>query len=92
MYHITYKRLMLYHNLVNSDDDRIAKHIVKAQELSGHEECLFGNMRRESKELEIELNEELVKGKLKSAWKKEVKERIRVAVEKKMKEKSKPAR
>ena len=78
---------MLYHNLINSDDDRTAKHIIKAQELSGHEECLFGNMRRESAEIGIELNEELVKGELKSAWKKEVKGKIKEAVEKKMEEK-----
>ena len=87
MFLITYKRLMLYHNLVNSDDDRIAKHIVKAQEISGYEECWFGNAKREGMEIGIELSENEVKGKSKSVWKKEVKKKIKMAVEKKMEEK-----
>ena len=78
---------MLYHNLINSDDNRVAKHIIKAQERSGHEECLFGNMKRESEELGIELKEELVNGKLKSVWKEEVKEKIYLVAARKMKEK-----
>ena len=92
MLRITYKRMMLYHNLINSDDNRVAKHIVKAQERSGHEECLFGNMKRESKHIGIELNEELVKGKLKSEWKEEVKEKINIAIQKIMKEKREGSR
>ena len=78
---------MLYHNLINSDDNRVAKHIIKAQERSGHEECLFGNMKRESLELGIELKEELVNGKLKSVWKEEVKEKVNMVIKKRMKEK-----
>ena len=81
---ITYKRLMLYHSLINSDERRVAKHVVKAQEQSGHEECWFGNMKRESKEIDLQISEDQVKGKLKSSWKKEVKKKINLAVEKKM--------
>ena len=87
MFLITYKRLMLYHSLINSDDRRVAKHVVRAQEQSGHEECWFGNMKRESKEINLQISEDQVRGKLKSTWKKEVKEKINIAVEKKMGEK-----
>ena len=79
---ITYKRLMLYHSLINSDERRVAKHVVKAQEQSGHEECWFGNMKRESKEIDLHISEDQVRGKLKSSWKKEVKKKINLAVEK----------
>ena len=83
---------MLYHNLVNSDDDRIAKHIVKAQEISGYEECWFGNAKREGMEIGIELSEDEVKGKSKSVWKTQVKKKIKMAVEKKMEEKRSTSR
>ena len=73
--------------MVNSDDDRIAKHIVKAQEISGYEECWFGNAKREGMEIGVELSENEVKGKSKSVWKTEVKKKIKMAGEKKMEEK-----
>ena len=82
--HITYKRLMVYHNLMNSDDDRVAKQIIKEQEKDGYEECWFGNVKREGKSIGIEVNEEAVLGKQKSVWKKQVKEKIRVAFEAEM--------
>ena len=53
--HITYKRLMVYHNLMNSDDDRVAKQIIKEQEKDGYEECWFGNVKREGKSIGIEV-------------------------------------
>jgi hypothetical protein len=83
---ITYKRMMLYHNIVNSEDDRIIKHIVKNQEASGHEGNWYGNLRREGQAVGIDAKEESVKGKAKSVWKKEVKSQIYKAAEKKMEE------
>ena len=77
--HITYKRLMVYHNIMNSDDERVAKSIIKEQERSKYRECWFGNMEEEAKEIGIEVNKEAVSGKLKSMWKKEVKGKIRAA-------------
>ena len=74
---ITYKRLMVYHNLMNSDDDRVAKHIVREQEKSGYEECWFGNVKREGESIGIEVNEKEVLGKLKSRWKEQVKRKVR---------------
>ena len=70
LYVITYKRMMLYHNIVNSDDSREIKHLVKEQEISGYEECWFGNLRKEGLEMDIEIDEGKVKGKRKSKWKK----------------------
>ena len=78
---ITYKRLMVYHNLINSDDDRVAKHIVREQEKSEYEKCWYGNVKREGKGIGIEVNEKAVLGKPKSSWKKFVKGRIKEAFE-----------
>ena len=81
IHHILYKKLMLFHNLINSDDRRIAKKIVQEQAKSGHEGCWFGNLREESMEIGLDLNEEMVVGKIKSRWKKEVKDKIEADVE-----------
>ena len=70
---------MVYHNLLNSDEDRVAKHIVREQEKSKYEECWYGNVKREGKGIGIEVNEKAVLGKPKSSWKKYVKGRIKEA-------------
>ena len=79
--------MMLYHNILNSDDDRLVKRTVEYQEMSGHEKCWFGNLKKEGEELGIEVNEGKVKGVMKSNWKREVKKKIQMAVEKKISEK-----
>ena len=86
---LTYKKLMFYHNIVNSDDNRIVKAVVKEQEMSGNKDCWVGNIIEEAMSLEIHVSEEVVRGKPKSTWKKEVKSKIRVAVEKDLEEKKK---
>ena len=84
---LTYRKLMLYHNLINSDDERLAKVLVEAQEESEIQECWYAEVKKEAKEIGIELKREIVKGKLKSTWKREVKEKIKGAEEKLLAEK-----
>lgn len=84
MLSLTYQKLMLYHNLINSDDDRIGTMVVEAQEESGFDRCWYDNVRKEAEEIGICLKKELVKGKMKSEWKKEVKDKVWVAAEKEM--------
>ena len=86
---LTYKKLMFYHNIVNSDDNRIVKALVREQERSGNKECWVGNIIEEAGSLDIEVSQETVRGKPKSTWKKEVKSKIRVAVERELEEKKK---
>ena len=61
--------------------------MVQEQEASGYERCWFGNLKSEGRMVDIEVREELVNGKRKSKWKKEVKRKIKIAVERKMEEK-----
>jgi hypothetical protein len=81
---LTYRKMMVYHNLINSDDERLAKVLVEAQEESEIEECWFAEVRKEAREIGIELQKEIVKGKAKSTWKREVKEKIKDAEERLM--------
>ena len=69
--HLIYKRLMLYHNIMSSADNRVAKKLIIEEEKYGMKDSWAMRVRREAKELGIKL-EEGVK-QLKSAFKKEVK-------------------
>ena len=72
---------MLYHNIVNSDDKRVIKGLVKEQERSGYKYCWYGNVKEDGKSIGVEVNEGMVKGKSKNKWKNEVKSKIRNAFE-----------
>ena len=80
MKQILYQKLMLYHNLINSDERRVAKVIVQEQEKRGHKENWYGNLREESEKIGLNVSEQNVKGKIKSVWKKEIKEKIKESV------------
>ena len=79
---LLYKKLMLYHNFINSDDERKVRTLVEAQKESGIEQCWYAEVRKETEEIGIDLDKEEVKGKMKSKWKKEVKKKIKEAEEK----------
>ena len=89
---LTYKKIMLYHNIVNSDDRRVAKKIVQEQEKSGFRDCWFGNVKEEGERIGMKIHENVVKGKLKSKWKKEVKRKIRDMFRKGVEEKKKTSK
>ena len=75
---IEYKKLMLYHNIVHSGEDRIIKKILKVQENEVRKTTWYAEVTRIIEKYGIEKNVEKV---LKSVWKKEVKERIGRKVE-----------
>ena len=89
---LTYKKLMLYHNLMNSDEERLGRLVVEAQEASGFDECWYGEMKREAEEIGVKVSKDKVQGKKKSSWKREVKMKIVEAMEKEIKEKQKSSR
>ena len=65
---------MLYHNIVNSDDNRLAKKIIDEQEKTNEEGTWYAEVAKHLKTLEIDKG--LVKESTKSALKKMVKEKI----------------
>ena len=78
---LTYKKLMIYHMLMNSPEDRIARKIVEAQETSGLDNCWFHDVKTEGEKIGLTVEKSEVVDILKSAWKKTVKTKIKKAFE-----------
>ena len=75
---VDYRKLMLYHNLQNSDEKRIAKQVIKEQLKMNREGTWINTAQEIMTEYDIE---DTVLDDLKSAWKKKVKDRIKLKTE-----------
>ena len=75
---IHYKKLMLYHNILNSPDDRLLKNLIMEQAKGSRSGTWHHGITELLKKYRIELSTETPK----STWKKHVKERINEEVEK----------
>ena len=80
---LAYKKLMLYHNILRSDDKRVIKRILKEQEKEERETTWYSNIKKLKATYGIELEAEK---NLKSAWKKHVKRKIAEKTEKDVRE------
>ena len=89
---LSYRKMMLYHSIMNSDDRRIIKDLLREQEKSQYKSCWYGNVKEEGECLGLIVNEKEVVGKLKSHWKKTVKQKIREAFYKELEEKKKESK
>ena len=81
---IHYRKLMLYHNFTNSDDNRKAANVLDAQRQMDRDGTWLGGIKKIMLEYEME---DTVKDDLKSTWKKKVKEKIRRKTEEILREK-----
>ena len=72
---------MLYHNLINSKEDRVSRKIVETQEKLGHTNCWYGEVKKEAAEIGIILEKNRVQNIPKSKWKKHVKDMVKAAFE-----------
>ena len=70
---LAYKKLMLYHNIVTSDDRRVVKNMVKLQKEMRRKTTWYSSIQKEIQKYQIELKAEET---LKSTWKKHVKGKI----------------
>ena len=68
-----YKKLMLYHNILHSDDERIIKQIVKEQKDVARESTWLASVNRLMIKYKITLNPNEVS---KLVWKKHIRPRI----------------
>ena len=75
---IDYRKLMLFHNIKNSEDSRIIKQILKVQEEEIRETTWYADIQGLLEKYQVTSQVEEV---LKSAWKKEVKEKIKRKIE-----------
>ena len=69
-----YRKIMLYHNLMNSDDRRLAKNIVEEQKLNEDEDTFYNTTKKMAKSLDIDIN--MVGSMSKAVLKKQLKEQI----------------
>ena len=78
---ITYQRLMLYQNLITSDEERLGRRLIEAQEEEEWDEGWMGETKKIARKIGIRLEE--AKDMKKSKWKKELKTKIREELERK---------
>ena len=83
---LAYKKLMLYHNIITSDERRVMKKVLEIQRLCKRSTTWYANIMCEIKTYEIELD---ARKTLKSRWKKHVKEKINEKMEEDIKERCK---
>ena len=75
---IAYKKLMLYHNIIKSDEKRVIKKILQEQIKLERNTTWYASVMREINKYQIKIKAEEV---LKSVWKKNVKDSIRKEAE-----------
>ena len=80
---IAYRKLMLYHNIITSDNKRVIKKIIKVQEEKRRSTTWYASVRQEMSTYNIEISPE---ESLKSKWKKEVKQKINTKMEQEIRE------
>ena len=73
--------------MMNSDSERTVRNVLIEQEKIGYGECWVGNAKAEASEIGLVVSKEILEGKPKSTWKKEVKEKIEAEFLKKAEEK-----
>ena len=79
---ISYRKLMLFHNIMNSDDDRMIKNIVIEQRRHLRRGTWYHSITELIEKYGIEISHD----ELKSTWKKHVKKRIAAAIEEEVRE------
>ena len=75
---LEYRKLMLYHNIMKSDERRVTKQLLEVQENEIRETTWLAEVRKVIVRLGISLN---VKETLKSTWKREMKRKINEEME-----------
>ena len=86
-YTITYKKLMFLHNLVHSEESRIARKLLVSQ-MNETTNNWYNEIRKEVEKLDIDISIETVIKKKKSQWKKESKRKIEQQIRREINEKA----
>ena len=84
---IEYKKIMLFHNIIQDDEKRLIKEIIEDQLRSPYGKCWVLSIKEICEKYELEIEE--IRNWEKRKIKKEIKERIRKHIEKTVEEKSK---
>ena len=72
---------MVYHWFITSNNSRLAKQVLLNQVNSGLPHCWYTELETIAKEYDIDIEIETTSKKIKSKWKKEIKEKIHKRIE-----------
>ena len=81
---LAYRKMMLFHNILTSDDKRVIKKILHIQKQEERETTWYSSVQKEIRKYGIELD---APTSLKSRWKKHVKRKINEQMEKEIRQK-----
>ena len=84
---IEYSTMMLFHSIMNSDDEQISKKIIEQQQKEKLKNTMYERVKDIAKELEINIAK--VGGIKKSTWKKLAKYKIKNKMEERLKKEMK---
>ena len=76
---VEYQKMMLYHQLMHSDDKRVAKQVVQDQELRQQGKCWYDDVRKIAERLQMNVQEVMMTKK--SEWKNMTKTRLQKEIE-----------
>ena len=82
---INYQRMMLYQNMITSDEGRLGRRLIEEQEEEDWNDGWMGETKRIARKIGIRLEE--ARKVTKSKWKKEIKSKITKELDRKSKEK-----
>ena len=79
---VEYQKMMLYHQLMHSDNKRVAKQVIQDQKVRKQENCWYEDVRQIAERLQINIEE--VTTRKKSEWKSLTKKRLQKEIEEKL--------
>ena len=82
---ISYSSFMLYHNIINSSKDRLAKEMIQEQRVQNHQNNFYEKVRRIIVELNIKLEAAVTIKK--SEWKRRIKDKVQNKIQERVKKK-----
>ena len=76
---VEYQKMMLYHQLMHSDDKRVVKQVVQDQKVRKQEKCWYEDVRQIAERLQMNIQEVMMRKK--SEWKNIIKTRLQKEIE-----------
>ena len=83
---IVYKKLMYLHHLIHSDNQRITRKLLINQSIQTNKKNWYNELKTKANKMKIEIEVNKIENETKSEWKKKIKEKIEVYINKEIQE------
>ena len=83
---IDFQKLMLLHNMLNSEDTKISKKVLLSQARNQYPNCWYSEILQAADDYQLDISTKWLQKIRKSDWKKEVKENVTKRIRKRMEE------